>query len=229
MNEYYTTHDDKERMVILDNLNEFMKDSPPILEVACFLRVSTSHQTTDNQLLELIEVCNRNKWHITDIYEETVSGTKGVNERSELRRLLKDASRKKFSKVVVWSVDRLGRNMKSLVNVLSELDEVGVDIYAYKQGLDTSTAMGSSFFHMVGIFSELENTMRKDRQTIGIKRALSQGIKFGRKDVVDDEIELRIVELRHKNKSIRYIAKDVGISVGRVHRVIKEWQPILDV
>ena len=67
MNEYYTTHDDKERMDILDNMNEFMKDSVPILEVACFLRVSTSPQTTDNQLLELIEICNRNKWHITDI------------------------------------------------------------------------------------------------------------------------------------------------------------------
>ncbi len=123
MNEYYTTHDDKERMNVLDNLNEFMKDSTPVLEVACFIRVSTSHQTTDNQLLELIEVCNRNKWHITDIYEETVSGTKGVDERSELSRLMKDASRKKFSKVVVWSVDRLSRSMKSLVNVLSELEK----------------------------------------------------------------------------------------------------------
>ena len=229
MNEYYTTHDDKERMVILDNLNEFMKDSSPVLEVACFLRVSTSHQTTDNQLLELIEICNRNKWHITDIYEETISGTKATNERPELNRMLKDASRKKFSKVVVWSVDRLSRSMKSLVNVLSQLDDVGVDIYSYKQGLDTSTTMGSSFFHMVGIFAELENNMRKERQKIGIKRALSQGIKFGRKDVVTDEIELQIVELRHKGKSIRYIAKKVGISVGRTHRVIKEWQPILDV
>ena len=76
--------------------------------------------------------------------------------------------------------------------------------------------------------AQMETDIRKERQSIGIKRALSQGVKFGRKDVVDDDIELRIVELRHKKKSIRYIAKDTGISVGRVHRVIKEWQPILE-
>jgi len=141
---------------------------------------------------------------------------------------MKDASRKKFDKIVVWSVDRLSRSMTHLVNVLSQMKDVGVDIYSYKQGIDTSTTMGSSFFQMVGIFAELENTMRKERQSIGIKRAKSQGVKFGRKDVVDEDIELRIVELRHKKKSIRYIAKDTGISVGRVHRVVKEWQPILE-
>ena len=45
--------------------------------------------------------------------------------------------------------------------------------------------MGSSFFHMVGIFAELENNMRRERQIIGIKRALKEGVKFGRKDVID--------------------------------------------
>jgi DNA invertase Pin-like site-specific DNA recombinase len=63
---------------------------------------------------------------------------------------------------------------------------------------------------------------------IGIKRAKSQGVKFGRKDVVDEDMELRIVELRHKGKSIRAIAKNVGISVGRVHKVVKEWGAILE-
>ena len=198
------------------------------LDVALFVRVSTSGQTTDNQIIELKEICERNKWNITKVYNETISGTKGADERSELSLMMKDASRKKFDKIVVWSVDRLSRSMTHLVNVLSQMKDVGVDIYSYKQGIDTSTTMGSSFFQMVGIFAEPENTMRKERQSIGIKRAKSQGVKFGRKDVVDEDIELRIVELRHKKKSIRYIAKDTGISVGRVHRVVKEWQPILE-
>ena len=198
------------------------------LDVALFVRVSTSGQTTDNQIIELKEICERNKWNITKVYNETISGTKGADERPELSLMMKDASRKKFDKIVVWSVDRLSRSMTHLVNVLSQMKDVGVDIYSYKQGIDTSTTMGSSFFQMVGIFAELENTMRKERQSIGIKRAKSQGVKFGRKDVVDEDIELRIVELRHKKKSIRYIAKDTGISVGRVHRVVKEWQPILE-
>ena len=150
-----------------------------VLDVAIYVRVSTSGQTTENQIIELAEVCERNKWNIVKVYNETMSGTKGVDERSELSRLMKDASRKKFDKIVVWSVDRLSRSMTHLVNVLSQMKDVGVDIYSYKQGIDTSTTMGSSFFQMVGIFAELENNMRKERQSLGIKRALSQGVKFG--------------------------------------------------
>ncbi len=164
-------------------------------------------------------ICERNDWTVVEEYNETVSGTKGVDSRSELNRLLKDASRKKFSKVVIWSVDRLGRSMKHLVMVLSQLKDLDVDIYSYKQGIDTSTTMGSSFFHMVGIFAELENNMRSERQKIGIKRAMKDGIKFGRKDVMDEEKEYQIYNLRSKGKSIRAIAKSVGISVGRTHQV----------
>jgi len=189
------------------------------MKVAVYVRVSTQQQTTENQLLELYEVCERNDWTIVDEYNETVSGTKGVNDRKELDRMLKDASRKKFQKVVVWSVDRVGRSMKHLVSVLSQLKDLDIDIYSYKQGIDTSTTMGSSFFHMVGIFAELENNMRRERQIVGIKRALKDGVKFGRKDVVDEDKEYQIWQLRTKGKSIRAIAKEVGISVGRTHKV----------
>ena len=191
----------------------------PSTKVAMYVRVSTQQQTTENQLLELYEVCERNDWTVVDEYNETVSGTKGVSERSELHRMLQDASRKKFDKVVVWSVDRVGRSMKHLVSVLSQLKDLDVDIYSYKQGIDTSTTMGSSFFHMVGIFSELENNMRRERQIVGIKRALKDGVKFGRRDVVDEEKEYQIYQLRSEGKSIRAIAKEVGISVRRTHKV----------
>ena len=140
------------------------------MNVGVYVRVSTQQQTTENQLLELYEVCERNDWTVVEEYNETVSGTKGQNDRDELKRMLIDASRKKFDKVVVWSVDRLGRNMKHLVSILSQLKDLDIDLYAYKQGIDTSTTMGSSFYYMVGIFSELENNMRRERQLIGIKR-----------------------------------------------------------
>ena len=189
------------------------------MRVAILMRCSTSHQTTENQRLELYEICERNDRIVVEEYDETISGTKGVNERDELKRMLKDASRKKFDKLVIWSVDRLGRSMKHLVSVLSQLKDLDIDIYSYKQGIDTSTTMGSSFFHMVGIFAELENNMRRERQIIGIKRALKDGVKFGRKDVIDEDKEYQIYQLRSKGKSIRAIAKEVGISVGRTHKV----------
>ena len=103
------------------------------MNVAIYVRVSTQQQTTENQLLELYEVCERNDWTVVEEYNETVSGTKGQTDREELNRMMIDASRRKFEKVVVWSVDRIGRDMKHLVSVLSQMKDLNVDLYSYKQ------------------------------------------------------------------------------------------------
>jgi DNA invertase Pin-like site-specific DNA recombinase len=204
-------------------VKSYVDDS--VLDVAVYVRVSTSGQTTENQLIELSEVCERNKWHIVEVYNETISGTKSVDERAELNRLMQDASRKKFSKVVVWSVDRVGRSMKHLVTVLSQLKDLGCDIYSYKQAIDTSTTMGSSFFHMVGIFAELENNMRAERQRIGIKRALDNGAKFGRKSIITNELVQKVVDLRRKGLSMRGIATKLDVSTTVVQKSLKTTPP----
>ena len=100
------------------------------MNVAIYVRVSTQQQTTENQLLELYEVCERNDWTVVEEYNETVSGTKGQSDREELNRMMIDASRRKFEKVVVWSVDRIGRDMKHLVSVLSQMKDLNVDLYS---------------------------------------------------------------------------------------------------
>jgi len=192
------------------------------MNVGIYVRVSTLQQTTDNQILELYEVCERNDWIVVEEYNETVSGTKGESDRDELKRMLTDASRRKFDKLVVWSVDRLGRNMKHLVTVLSQMKDLDVDIYSYKQGIDTSTTMGSSFFYMVGIFAELENNMRSERQKIGIRRALESGAKFGRKSKLSKSVLTRIHSLREQGQSMRQISKELDISVATVHKGCSE-------
>jgi DNA invertase Pin-like site-specific DNA recombinase len=200
---------------------DYNRREDAVLDVAVYVRVSTSSQTTENQLIELSEVCERNKWHITSVYNETISGTKGVDERDELNRMMQDAPRKKFDKIVVWSCDRLSRSMTHLVNVLSQMKDVGVDIYSYKQGIDTSTTMGSSFFHMVGIFAELENNMRKERQKIGIRRALDNGAKFGRKSIMTDKLVQSVVDLRRRGLSMRGIATELDVSTTIVQKSLK--------
>jgi DNA invertase Pin-like site-specific DNA recombinase len=181
------------------------------MNVAIYTRVSTSHQTVENQLIELREVCERNDWTAVEEYSEVISGTKGVDERSELERMLIDGSRRKFDKVVVWSVDRVARSMKHLIQVLSQLDDLDIDIYSFQQGIDTSTTMGKSFFHMVGIFAELENNLRSERQKIGIKRALDNGAKFGRKTIIDDSMTSSVVQERQDGLSIRKIADKLSL------------------
>jgi len=203
------------------HIEKIVKSYEYVLDVAIYVRVSTASQTTENQLIELTEVCERNKWHIINIYNETISGTKSVDERAELNRMLQDASRKKFSKVVVWSVDRVGRSMKHLVTVLSQLQDLGCDIYSYKQAIDTSTTMGTSFFHMVGIFAELENNMRAERQKIGIRRALENGAKFGRKTLITNKLVQKVVDLSYQGLSMRSIATDLDVSTTIVQKSLK--------
>ena len=188
------------------------------MNVAIYVRVSTQQQTTENQLLELYEVCERNDWTVVEEYNETVSGTKGQTDREELNRMMIDASRRKFEKVVVWSVDRIGRNMKHLVSVLSQMKDLNVELYSYKQGIDTSTTMGSSFFYMVGIFAELENNMRRERQIVGIRRALDNGAKFGRKTKLNDVTISKISHMRDEGFSMRKIAKELNLGVATVHK-----------
>ena len=196
--------------------------------VGVYIRVSTSQkQTTLNQRMELEDVCRRNDWEIVEVYDETISGTKSIDDRKELKRLLRDASSKYFDMVVVFSVCRIARSMTHLVSVMTHLDELGCDIYSHQQGIRTDTSMGRMFFQLMGCLSECEMSIRKDRQMIGIKRAKSQGVVFGRKRVVDEDMELKIIELRHKGKSVRAIAKNVGISVGRTHQVIKDKDCVL--
>ena len=206
-----------ERMVKSYAEDDVLEDT--VLDVAVYVRVSTSGQTTENQIIELSEICDRNKWNIVKVYNETVSGTKSITERPILKEMLDDASRKRFQMVVVWSVDRVGRSLKHLVSVMTHLDELGCYIYSFKQGIQTNTSMGSMFFSLMGVMAQMETDIRKERQTIGIKRALSQGVKFGRRKVVDTDTELEIVEMRHNGKTLRYIAKKTGISLGSVQKV----------
>ncbi|MDA7441005.1 recombinase family protein [Candidatus Pseudothioglobus singularis] len=209
-------------MTIGQKYNEKKKRPADKLNVAVYLRVSTSHQTTENQFIALIDVCNRNEWEVVQVYEETISGTKGLDERSELNRMMHDACLKKFDKVVVYSVDRLGRSMKHLITVLSQLDDLGIDVFSLAQGIDTSTTFGKSMFQMVGIFSELENNMRADRQRIGIKRALDNGAKFGRKSIMNEKMIQEVCSLREKGRSMRKIASELNISTSVVQKALKQ-------
>ena len=192
------------------------------MKVAIYTRVSTSDQTTQNQLMDLEEVIERNNWEVVEFYDEVISGTKGVDERFELARMLKDAQRKKFEKLIIWSVDRLGRNLKNIIRVLSDLQESGVEVYSYKQAIDTSSTMGRSFMAMVGIFAEIENDLRRERQSAGIKRALANGAKFGRKTVITDKFRDEAITYRDEGKSYKAIADLLKSNVATVHKAVNQ-------
>ena len=76
---------------------------------------------------------------------------------------MKAVSRREIEMVMAWSVDRLGRSLQGLLDVLTELRAKKVDLYLHVQGVDTSTPSGKAMFQMLGVFSEFEREMIRER------------------------------------------------------------------
>ena len=111
--------------------------------VGIYLRVSTSEQTTDNQRRELEAVAARHGWTVVQVFEDAgISGAKGRHGRPGLDALMKAIARRELDMVAAWSVDRLGRSLTDLLELLRELHAKGVDLFLHQQGLDTSTPGG---------------------------------------------------------------------------------------
>ena len=78
---------------------------------ALYVRVSTDHQSVENQVRELKQIARRRGWSVAEVYRDAgISGAKGRDQRPGLDALLKDAGRRKFDVVMAWAIDRLGRS-----------------------------------------------------------------------------------------------------------------------
>src|ERR1700693_4136908 len=150
---------------------------------ALYVRVSTSDrgQTVENQLAPLQEAAGRLGWTVVAIFrDEGISGSQGRRNRPGLDALLKGVARREFDIVAAWSVCRLGRSLSDLIGLLGELRSRDIDLYLHQQALDTSTPSGRALFGMLGVFSEFERAMIRDRVLAGLDRARSSGKRLGR-------------------------------------------------
>jgi DNA invertase Pin-like site-specific DNA recombinase len=199
----------------MSNMNSELKK-----KVGVYVRVSTKGQHTSNQLTELNELCERFNYEIVDVYDETVSGTKNNEDRSEFNRLIKDVKRKRFDMVLCWSLDRLGRKTSELLKFLTILEDYDVGLYCWKQGINTSDAMGRMFFQFVSVMSEYESSIRKERQLVGIGRLRSQGKKYGGHNFISDEIKGKVLQLKEQGLSYRKIKEQVDISLSSISSIV---------
>ena len=114
-----------------------------VTRVALYLRVSTDGQTVANQRGDLEAMAERAGWQIVDVYQDKgVSGAKGRNGRPELNRMMEDATRRRFKKLLVWDLSRLGRSLRDLISITDHFQELGIDLYVHKDAIDTGTASG---------------------------------------------------------------------------------------
>lgn len=132
-------------------------------------RVSTKDQNSARQKEALQNKCNV-------YFEDKLSGRN--MDRPEFQKMIEQL--RPGDSVMVVSIDRLGRNLKELVELSSKLKDMGVNIVALNQGIDTSSKMGQLFYNFMALMSEMELMFIQERQREGIELAKQNGRYKGR-------------------------------------------------
>ena len=164
-----------------------------------YARISTVEQNLDLQLNALSAAgCD-------EVYQdEGFSGAKTVRPGLEkaLSRLKQD------DVLVVWRLDRLGRSMKHLIELTNDLENRGIGFQSLSDAIDTSTAGGRLYFHLMGAFAEFERNLISERTKAGMAAAKARGAKIGRPKKPTPE-QREAIELLEKN-ALDAAARNVG-------------------
>jgi DNA invertase Pin-like site-specific DNA recombinase len=173
---------------------------------ALYLRVSTLDQNPETQGIELRQFAKQRGYEIFQEYvDHGVSGTKV--RRPALDRLLKDAHRHKFDAVLVWSSDRLARSTKHFLQVLDELNELGIQFHSQREAIDTDGPLGRAIVIIISAIAELEKSLIVERVRAGMRRAKLEGRRIGRTPLDVDHAAL--VRDRLSGMSLTVVAKNM--------------------
>ena len=168
-----------------------------------YARVSTEDQNLDLQRDALAQASCR------QVYEEKASG-KGA-DRPELDHVLADL--RPGDTLVVWRLDRLGRNLADLVRIVSDLRNKGVGFESLTERIDTVTATGELVFHLFASLAQFERNLIRERTRAGLASARARGRKGGRppKLGAKELHEIRAL-LRDPGVTVSSVAKRYGVS-----------------
>lgn len=175
-----------------------------------YARVSTQEQNLDLQIEALIKAgCKK-------LFEDKISGSRA--ERPGLIKTLEMLC--EGDTLVVWKLDRLGRSVKNLVDLVGTLHKQDVHFKSLTDAIDTGTPSGRFFFHVMASLAEMERELTIERTRAGLAIARQLGRKGGRKrQMTDSKIE-SAKKLLATGVPPRDVAKDLGVSVPTLYRWI---------
>lgn len=188
-------------------------------KAAIYVRVSTSDQHVESQLYDLRALAAQRGFAVVHEYEDRgVCGQKA--RRPGLDALMADARRKKFSVLMVAAFDRIARSTKNFLQIVDELDSLGIEFVSSREGVATGGPMGRLFVTIISAIAELERSLVVERVKSGMKRAKLEGKVIGRARLdVDRE---QIVIDRRSGLSLTHVAKHHNISRATVCRLMNE-------
>jgi DNA invertase Pin-like site-specific DNA recombinase len=189
------------------------------MRCAIYARVSTHDQEPENQLQELRRYAAARGWTAVEYIDKGVSGSK--DRRPSLDRLVMDARRRRFDVLVVWRLDRLGRNLKHLVTLLEDVQAVGIAFVSLGEGIDCTTAAGRLQLHVLAALAEFERARIAERVRAGLARVRASGKRLGRPAATVAAIDLQ----RTAHLSVREAASVLGVSRSVAHRARLSQKP----
>jgi DNA invertase Pin-like site-specific DNA recombinase len=190
-----------------DKVNAAAEDSGMLIGYA---RVSTQDQNLELQTEALTKAgCKK-------VFEDKVNGSRA--ERPGLTKA--QEALRKGDTLVVWKLDRLGRSVKNLVDLVGELHKQGVQFKSLTDAIDTGTASGRFFFHVMASLAEMERELTIERTRAGLKVARQLGRKGGRKRQMTDSKIKSAKKLLASGVPPRDVAGNLGVSVPTLYRWI---------
>ncbi|BCG64634.1 MAG: hypothetical protein methR_P2423 [Methyloprofundus sp.] len=176
-----------------------------------YARVSTSSQDTSLQIDALKAAgCET-------IYEEKASGSR--KDRPELEQCLK--SLRKADTLVVWKLDRLGRSLQHLLEVINDLENKGIGFTSLTESIDTTTSTGKLVFNIFGSLAEFERSLIQDRVNAGLEAARKKGRIGGRPSALNEKQKEMAITMFNGGALKSDIAKNFNVSRQTIYTVLK--------
>jgi DNA invertase Pin-like site-specific DNA recombinase len=174
------------------------------------------------QLRDLRDLAARRGLEIVAEYcDEGISGAKA--SRPALNRLLADAEAGRFSVILAWKLDRLGRSLVHLVRLMEDFRRWGIELVSFSEGLDFTTTTGKLLFQIISAFAEFERDCIRERVRAGLRNAKAKGKRIGRPPRTYLNLESRktIAEAYRRGEgSLRQLAAKYGTTASMVQRCI---------
>ena len=181
-----------------------------------YCRVSTSEQTTENQVKEIeaagFAVAKQR------IISETVSGSVAASERKGFSKLMDKLE--EGDVLIVTKLDRLGRNAIDVRSTVERLDAVGVRVHCLALGgVDLTSAAGKMTMGVINAVAEFERDLLIERTQAGLRRAKAEGKAFGRPSALSEEQRAAVLERLGAGVPVAQIARDMKTSRQTIMRV----------
>lgn len=154
-------------------------------------------------------------------FEEKASGAK--SDRPELRRMIDQL--RKGDIVIIWKLDRLGRSLRDLVNLVTEIQDKGTGLKSLNDSIDTTTPQGKLTFHLFAALAEFERDIISERTKAGLESARARGRKGGRPKGLSEQAKNKAIIAetlyREGNFSVKQICQHLDIARSTFYKLLK--------